>query len=199
MTKIKICGIKRMEDINYINNLQPDYAGFIFAKSKRRVDMEFGKNLIKQLSSNIKKVGVFVNEDYKKVEEFALKLNLDVLQFHGEEDSEYIRKFKGCTIWKAIKVSNNESLENINKVCCDKFLLDNSVAGSGESFDWNLLNNKISGSSIILAGGLNINNVEDGIRKINPFAVDVSTGVEVDGCKNFNKIKEFIMKVRALE
>ena len=131
MTKIKICGITRFEDIEYLNELMPEYAGFVFAKSKRRVDMEHASNLIKNLSYDIKKVGVFVNEDPIKVLDIAEELKLQVLQFHGDENQEYINKFKGYEIWKALKINNIESILDIKNYKCEKFLLDNSIAGSG--------------------------------------------------------------------
>ncbi|MBC8062085.1 MAG: phosphoribosylanthranilate isomerase [Clostridiaceae bacterium] len=198
MSKVKICGIRRPEDIEYINELQPDYMGFVFAKSKRRIDKEHAFILTKNLSENIKKVGVFVDEDSKTVLEIAEKLKLQVLQFHGEENQEYIDKFKGYEIWKALRINNSESISQIRNYTCDKFLLDNSIAGSGEKFDWNLIKEKIQGASIMLAGGLTNKNVEQGILQLKPYGVDVSSGVETDGFKDYKKIKDFIRKVRKL-
>ena len=196
MTKIKICGITRFAHIEYLNELQPDYVGFVFAKSRRRVDKEHAFNLIKNLRSDIKKVGVFVDEDPLKVVEIAEKLKLQVLQFHGHENQEYINKFKGYEIWKALKINSLESISKIRNYKCAKFLLDNSIAGSGESFNWGLVQEKVEGSSIMLAGGLTSENVEQGILKLNPYGVDVSSGVETQGFKDYKKIKEFIRKVR---
>ena len=198
MAKVKICGIRRLEDIDFLNELQPEYAGFVFAESKRKVEAEFALSLINRLNKSIKKVGVFVDEDYKKVENIALWLGLDVLQFHGNETKEYIDYFKKFDVWKTVKVTNTNSLDNINNYSCDKFLLDNSIAGSGKTFDWELIKNKKLGDSIILAGGLDSSNVQSGIMKLNPYAVDVSSCVECEGFKDFNKIKEFITKVREL-
>lgn len=198
MTKIKICGITRVEDIEYLNELQPQYVGFVFAKSKRRIDVKHAFNLIKNLNGDIKKVGVFVDEDPLKVVEIADKLKLQVLQFHGHENQEYINKFKGYEIWKALKINSLESISEIRNYKCAKFLLDNSIAGSGESFNWGLVQEKVEGSSIMLAGGLTSENVEQGILKLNPYGVDVSSGVETQEFKDYNKIKEFIRKVREL-
>ena len=198
MTKIKICGIKRIEDIDYLNELIPEYAGFVFAKSKRQVDKDQAFNLIKKLRYDIKKVGVFVDEDPTVVFEIAEKLQLQVLQFHGHEDQEYIDNFKGFEIWKALKINTPESISKIKNYNCEKFLLDNSIAGSGESFNWDLVEKKIDGSIIILAGGLNSKNVNQGIEKLSPYGVDVSSGVETDGFKDYLKIKQFIKKVREL-
>ncbi len=198
MSKVKICGIRRMADIEFLNELQPEYAGFVFAESKRKVEAEFALSLIKRLNKSIKKVGVFVDEDYKKVENIALWLGLDVLQFHGNENMEYIDYFKRFDVWKTVKVTSANSLDNIKNYSCDKFLLDNSIAGSGNTFDWELVKDKNIGDSIILAGGLDASNVQSGIMQLKPYAVDVSSGVESEGYKDFNKIKQFIKKVRDL-
>jgi len=198
MTKIKICGITRFKDIEYLNELQPEYAGFVFAKSKRRVAMEHVINLIKNLSGDIKKVGVFVNEDPIKVLAIAEGLKLQVLQFHGDENQEYINKFKGYEIWKALKINNIESIYEIRNYKCEKFILDNSIAGSGKSFNWEHVQDKIDGDLIMLAGGLASENARQVILKLNPYGVDVSSGVETDGYKDYKKIKEFIRKVREI-
>jgi phosphoribosylanthranilate isomerase len=196
MTKIKICGIARLEDIDYVNELQPEYVGFVFAKSKRRLDVDEAINLIRNLRLDIKKVGVFVDEDPLKVLETAENVKLQVLQFHGHEDQEYINKFKGFEIWKALKINNSQSITEMSNYKCAKFLLDNSIAGSGESFNWELARGKIDGSSVMLAGGLTAQNVQKGIMLLNPYGVDVSTGVETNGYKDYEKTKKFIKKVR---
>lgn len=198
MTKIKICGIRRFEDIEFLNELQPEYVGFIFAKSKRRVKKEHAFNLIKNLNKDIKKVGVFVDENPIKVVEIADKLKLQVLQFHGHENQEYLNKFNGYEIWKTLKINNLESISEIRNYTCGKFLLDNSIAGSGEIFNWELVQEKIEGSIIMLAGGLTNENVEQGILQLKPYGVDVSSGVETEGCKDYEKIRKFIRKVREL-
>lgn len=198
MTKIKICGIRRLKDIEYLNELLPDYAGFIFASSKRHVDKEHAYDLIKNLHKSIQKVGIFVDEKPDVVLEIADKLKLQVLQFHGHENQEYINKFNGYKIWKAFEISNALSISKLDNYKCSKFLLDNTSSGSGENFDWNLAEKKVDGRNIMLAGGLNSENVEQGIIKFKPYGVDVSSGVEVNGFKDYNKIKEFIKKVREL-
>ncbi len=198
MTKIKICGIRRFEDIAYLNELQPDYCGFVFAKSKRRVDVEQVSHLIKKLSADIKKVGVFVDEKPQKVIGIAEKLKLQVIQLHGSENQGYINKLKGYEVWKALKISNLESIEEIVNYKCEKLILDNSMAGSGQSFKWEFVQQKVEGSLIMLAGGLTSENVQQGIMQLNPYGVDVSSGVETQGFKDYRKIKEFIQKVREL-
>lgn len=198
MTKIKICGIRRQRDIEYLNELQVEYAGFVFAKSKRRVDMEEAFNLIQKLSSDIKKVGVFVDEDPLKVIEIAEKLKLEVLQFHGHETQSYINKFKDFEIWKAIKIISSKSISEVRNYKCERFLLDNSISGSGEIFKWELVQQKVKGSQVMLAGGLTSENVAQGIIQLTPYGVDVSSGIETQGFKDYEKMKKFVRKVREL-
>jgi phosphoribosylanthranilate isomerase len=202
MVKIKVCGLKRPEDIDYVNELKPEYIGFVFAKSKREVTLEQAKSLKEKLDKGIKTVGVFLNRDIEEVKTIAASVKLDVLQFHGDETQEYIDNFKNYECWKAETVSDIEDLEKLKDYNVDAFLLDSCVkgarGGTGESFNWESFKGIGEKYKIILAGGLDAGNVREGIRIIKPFAVDVSSGVEVDGVKNFEKIKEFIEKVREI-
>ena len=196
MTKVKICGLKRIEDIDYVNELKPDYIGLVFANSKRKVEVEQAKELIARLDKSIKPVGVFVMEEPEKVRHIAEEAGLQVLQFHGNESYEYLEKFQDFEVWKALKINEEFDFNSLNYDLCSKYLLDNVKPGSGETFDWKLVDNKIKNQQIILAGGLTIENVQEGIKALKPYGVDVSSGVEVQGLKDFNKIKEFINKVR---
>ncbi|HHW57626.1 MAG TPA: phosphoribosylanthranilate isomerase [Clostridia bacterium] len=202
MAKIKICGLRRKEDIEYANELKPDYVGFVFSKSKRQVNLEQALYLISLLDKNIKTVGVFVNEPVEEVLKIAKTLNLDVLQFHGEETQEYIDNFKNFTVWKAIRIKDREDLRktkefDVNALLFDTFSKGN-YGGTGETFNWDVLKVFKLSLPIILAGGLNENNVEEAIKVVNPYAVDVSSGVETEGYKDFNKMKSFIEKVRGI-
>lgn len=199
MTKIKICGLRRIEDIEYANELHPDYVGFVFSLSKRKISCAFAKMLIGNLDPTIKSVGVFVDEKIDFVIDVATSLNLACVQLHGYENESYIKDLKKVTtaeVWKALKIRSADDISF--ETVADKILLDSSIGGSGIPFDWNLLENFQFKKDIVLAGGLNILNVEDGIRKIRPYAVDISTGVESDGYKDFTKMKKFIEKVRSL-
>lgn len=202
MVKVKICGLKRIDDIEYINKLCPDYAGFVFAKSKRQVDLNLAHKLINRLDKNIKTVGVFVNESIENVFEIAETLKLDVLQFHGDETQDYIDNFRGFTVWKAIRVNSKNDLEKTKQFITNAFLFDTlalkDYGGTGKTFDWNILKDIKFDIPIILAGGLNADNVTEALKIINPFAVDVSSGVETEGYKDFNKIELFIKKVREI-
>lgn len=212
MTKIKICGITRFEDVDYVNKLLPDYIGFVFAPSKRQVHINQAKKLIASLNKNIKTVGVFVNEDCEKVKYIAKTLKLDVLQFHANEDNIYIENFKGLNIWKTISISvadkNNimedqKKINTINNYPINAILMDSYIkgisGGSGTGFDWSIIKNLVIGKPIVLAGGLNPENITQAVKLVNPYCVDVSSGIETNEIKDFEKIKKFINKVRLLK
>ena len=207
MTKIKICGLKRTEDIEYVNELLPDYAGFVFAESSRRISLKEARKLISLLDKNIKTVGVFKDEEIEKVRYAAEYLKLDVIQLHGSEDADYIKKLSDYKVWKAVGIDPkaaclDQSINALDEYEIDGILLDSSVegvkGGTGVSFQWDIINNRNIRKKLILAGGLNPENVENAIRKAKPYAADVSSGVEEDGVKSYKKIKKFIEKVRKM-
>ncbi|MEG6566218.1 phosphoribosylanthranilate isomerase [Thermoanaerobacterium saccharolyticum] len=205
MTLVKICGIRRAEDIEYINNFKPDYAGFVFAESKRKVDVNTAYNLIKNLDRQIKKVGVFVNEKVSVVKDIAAYLNLDVLQFHGDESQDYIDNFDDYTVWKAIRISVKSDVFRLQDYHADGILLDSKIkgfyGGSGVKFDWNLVKDVKDNlkCKIILAGGINPDNVLKAVEAVRPDVIDVSSGVEVDGFKSYQLVKDLICKVRSVK
>jgi phosphoribosylanthranilate isomerase len=204
MTKIKICGLKRIEDVQYVNKYLPDYIGFVFAESKRKVTMEQAAELREGLDSRIKAVGVFVNESLDKVVEIAEKCRLDAIQLHGDEDGLYVEKLKGSIksveIWKAIRVKDESSLLLLNEYKVDAFVLDAFVEGAyggvGKVFDWKLAKLAKEYGRIIVAGGLSVDNVSGAVELVMPYGVDVSSNVETDGVKDELKIQGFIEKVR---
>ena len=202
MVKVKICGLRRKEDIEYANELKPDYVGFVFAKSKRQIEVEQALDLISLLDKEIKTVGVFVNEPVENALKIAQTLNLDVLQFHGDETQDYIDNFKNFTVWKAIRIKDKEDLEKTKQFKVNSFVFDtltkNEYGGTGKTFNWEVLKGFELNVPIILAGGLNENNVEEAIKIVDPYAVDVSSGVETEGYKDFKKMKSFIEKVRGI-
>lgn len=193
MTRIKMCGISRMCDIEVINQLKPEYVGFVFAKkSKRYVSFETAKKLKEALDPGICAVGVFVDAP---VEEISMLLNdniIDIAQLHGDEDEDYIGQLRKCSnhpIIKAFCIKGKEDIAAIEQCSADYVLLD-SGAGSGECFDWNILN-EIQ-RPFFLAGGLHADNVGDAIRMLQPYAVDVSSGIETNGVKDEKKMKAFM-------
>ncbi|WP_446899607.1 phosphoribosylanthranilate isomerase [Clostridium sp. LBM24168] len=199
MIKIKICGLRRIEDIDYVNKYRPDYAGFVFSKSRRRINLEQGKKLISNLNSNVKTVGIFVDESPDYVESISNALKLDIVQFHGSEDNKYMKCFNKFEIWKALKVRDKSDILNLNYEYADGIVLDSSTAGSGKSFEWSIARDFKFDGDLILAGGLDPENVESAVRIVNPDIVDVSSGVETSGYKDPDKIKKFILKVRNIE
>jgi phosphoribosylanthranilate isomerase len=190
MTRLKICGLFREEDILSANMTLPDYAGFVFAKSRRQVTREKAKELKRLLSPSIEAVGVFVSEDIDRIIEIINDGTISIVQLHGDEDDEYIRRLKAridAVIIKAVKPENREDVRNAEKSSAD-FLLFDSGAGTGRVFDWSLLEGVQR--DYFLAGGLNKENVEEAINVLHPFAVDLSSGVETDGFKDLEKMKE---------
>lgn len=191
MTKIKFCGLKTLDDIYYANEILPEYIGFVFApKSKRFVTPAQAEKLHNALSKKICAVGVFVNEKLSTVAELLNAGIIDAAQLHGNEDDDYIKNLRGLSnnpIVKAFKVhAAEESLAD--------FILIDAGAGDGKVFDWSLIKNLRR--EYFLAGGLTPENVGDAIKLLNPFAVDVSSGIETNGKKDFKKMTAFAEVVR---
>lgn len=199
MTKIKICGLKREEDILYVNQLKPDYVGFVFAPSKRQIDSYQAKELIDILDKDIKTVGVFLNTPFEKVKEIAEYCNLDIIQLHGDESPEYCNAFDR-EVWKAFRIKDTNSIKNIDDYTTNGYLLDTYVkgefGGTGETFNWDLVATLSSKKQVILAGGLTESNINEAIQIVKPHVVDISSGVETNGYKDFYKMKKFIERVR---
>ena len=194
MKKIKICGLKRREDIEYVNKYQPDYIGFVFAGKKRKLTYDQVVDLKKYLTSSIQVVGVFVNEDISFVEKLVKEHVIDLVQLHGQEDQKYIQALKekvDVSIIKAIQIKNEDSFNEHYDV--DYYLYDHGTGGTGESFDWSML--KEVDKPVFLAGGINLLNIDDALKK-NDYALDVSSGVETDGFKDEKKIKKIVRRVR---
>lgn len=201
MTKIKICGLKREEDIAFVNEYLPDYVGFVFAGEKRRIDDETARKLKLLLNPVIPVIGVFVNEDINHIVKLLKENIIDMVQLHGDETSEDITKLKklvDCPIIKAVHVRSTEDITKAKDLPVDFLLLDTYVdgmhGGSGTEFDKSLIPDKMG--RYFMAGGLNASNLNDVLEKYSPYAVDLSSGVETDGFKDKNKIKEVIEIVR---
>nr|WP_315023325.1 phosphoribosylanthranilate isomerase [uncultured Aminipila sp.] len=197
MTKIKICGLSRISHIDYVNEAKPDYIGFVFAKSKRQVTYEAAWNLRKSLNKEITAVGVFVNEPLENIAAIVKSHIVGMVQLHGDEEETYIKRLKQIIkvpVIKAVKVEKSLDIEKAEESSADFLLLDSGAGGTGESFDWSLIK-KVS-KPFFLAGGINVTNVEIGIKMTNPFGIDVSSGVEEEGKKSKQKILEFIRRVR---
>lgn len=203
MSRIKICGLKRECDIDYVNEFLPDYIGFIFANTKRYVSPELAKTLKARLDSRIKAVGVFVNEDLNTVCAIADSGTIDLIQLHSDENEEYINTVKARTgkpIIKAVRVKSSEQVLAAEKLPCDYLLLDTyrkgSYGGIGESFNWELIPKTLS-KPFFLAGGLNSENILQAENTVKPYCLDISTGVEENGFKSREKIEEIIKIIRS--
>ena len=197
MVKIKICGLKRLEDIDIVNKYKPDYIGFVFADSKRIVSHELASELKSNLDSEIISVGVFVDASQEEILELYDKGIIDMAQLHGHEDEKYIVSLKEKTnrrlqIINAIEMSEGIDLNECADTQADYLLLD-SGKGSGKTFDWRLIRKDLK-KEFFLAGGLDISNICQAIREFEPYAVDLSSSLETDGFKDENKVKE-IMEV----
>ena len=197
MTRIKLCGLSRCCDIEAANELKPEYVGFVFAqKSKRYITTEKARELKRILSPDIQTVGVFVKEKPECVAELLNKGIIDIAQLHGGEDEDYMNKLRQLTdkpIIKAFRITSAVDIYKAEQCRADYVLLD-SGAGTGTVFDWELIQN--IKRPYFLAGGLSPENAEDAVKKLTPYAVDVSSGIETDGVKDKYKMAAFIAAVR---
>lgn len=203
MTKIKICGLTRIDDTIWANKLMPDYIGFIFTQSKRYICPEKAKKILDKLNPNIKTVGIFVNPTEQYIKEILSKCPIDIAQLHGEETPKFCTKLN-LPVWKAFRMKSKATLEGIKSYDVDAILLDayheTSYGGEGISFPWQWANDLDTyNKPLVLAGGLTIKNVEQAIKTLHPKVVDVSSSVETDGKKDSTKIKKFIRKVQQID
>ena len=203
MIKVKICGITNKEDALYAAGCGANALGFIFyEKSPRYIEPDDAKTIIAALPPFVTTVGVFVNKDFNDIRDITLLTGVTVVQLHGDESPSYCNLVEGKLI-KAIRVKSDSSIEGLKKYDVDAFLLDsfdkNSFGGSGLTFDWKLAEKAKQYGKIILAGGLTPDNVEEAVKKVAPYGVDVNSGVEKKpGIKNKNKVKEFIITSKAV-
>lgn len=199
--KIKICGLKRVEDALMVNEFEKiKYVGFVFANTSRKITIEKALEIKKNLRPDIKTVGVFAGQPMEEIIEIMEKADLDVCQLHSGETNEdcgFINK----TVWKSISVKDKERAEIAESYTnADGFVLDtfkkNQWGGTGETFDWSAVEDFSKNHFTILAGGINSANVNDAIEKVSPNIIDLSSSVEVDGFKNYDKIKEFMESLK---
>jgi phosphoribosylanthranilate isomerase len=196
--RIKICGITNKEDALAAAHLGADALGFVFAPSPRKISTERAREIIKALPPFVKTVGVFVDEDSERVSSIAARCGLDILQLHGGESVEYCSSFDRRVI-KAVRLQKQDELKNLSKYVnvVDALLLDtyvpNKLGGTGITFDWKLAVEAKRYGRIVLAGGLNPQNVAAAISMVKPYAVDASSGLERSpGVKDHEKLAEFM-------
>ena len=198
MTRIKLCGLTRPCDIEWANALTPDYIGFVFARRSRRfVSSERAKALREKLDSGISAVGVFVNEAPEVVSTLLNDGVIDIAQLHGGEDEDYIQALRALTdrpLIQAFRIDGVLDLQRARASSADHILLDHGAGGTGSAFDWTIL--KGFDRPSFLAGGLGPENVAQAVKALRPFAVDVSSGIETNGVKDYMKMTAFVNAAR---
>lgn len=199
--KVKICGITDMEIAKRACEYGADALGFVFAESKRKITPKRAEEIIQELPANVLKIGVFVNESVELIQKIADECGLTHVQLHGDEDNYQIRRLNIPSI-KSLGVTSESDMKNAQGYETDYILFDSPKekfhGGNGKTFSWELLGHmpKELRKKTILAGGLNALNIEEAIRTVRPYMVDVSSGVETEGKKDVEKIKQFIIKAK---
>lgn len=193
MTKVKICGLSTVEAVETAVLAGADYIGFVFAESKRQVSLEQAQELAKRVTGKTKIVGVFVSPSLEDLEEAIGQVPLDMVQIHGTFD-EVLIPLISVPVIRAIQLSDQEAQVSSQ---ADYLLFDAPVAGSGQTFDWDLLKDQKIQQDFFIAGGLTVDNVHQARETFQPYALDVSSGVETDGRKDIEKIKAFIEGAKA--
>lgn len=203
--KVKICGLRRLCDIDYVNQYRPDYAGFVLAPSRRQVTPAKLAELTAQLSPDIPAVGVFVNAPIEEIASLAEKGLIHIAQLHGDESPDYCKEVQRQgvrRIWKALRVRTEEDIHRMTayEAETEAILLDAFAAeaygGTGKSFPHEWLRSVPAGMPYFLAGGIQAETVPDLINTYRPYGLDVSSSVETDGMKDSEKIKRLLKAVR---
>ncbi|EJA0792234.1 phosphoribosylanthranilate isomerase [Listeria monocytogenes] len=200
---VKICGLKKVVDVAAAVDNGADMIGFVFAKSKRQVTVEAAHELAKEIPEGVKKVGVFVNPTEEELTAAIKGVPLDVVQLHGQEPAKQANR-TDVEVIKAFPVKDGKLPTNINDYPNAYILLDAPAeeyeGGSGKTFDWEKINrDMLTKNKLIIAGGLNAQNVQEAIKRFEPYAVDISSGVEKNGEKDPEKIKCFIKTAKGVE
>ena len=196
MTKIKMCGLRRREDIEYANRLLPDYIGYVFTeKSRRYISPEKAAELTRLLDKRVIPVGVFVNETVENIASAVRRGAVKIAQLHGNESEEEIKQLKsmGIPVIKAFRINSTADIERAEGSCADFVLLD-SGGGTGITFDWSLISGIMR--KFFLAGGITPENAAEAIKKLSPYALDASSCLETEGFKDFGKMSAFAEAVR---
>ncbi len=203
MAKIKICGIMKEQDIDVVNTALPDYIGFVFAQSKRRIDERNAKGLRMHLDPQIKVVGVFVNEEIGRIIKLCEAHVIDLIQLHGDEDEIYVKRLKYYTsneIIKAVRVRDFSDIERAMEFSCEYLLYDayheGIYGGVGKTFDWSMIRHM--NKPYFLAGGINSGNIARAIEQFNPYCIDVSSGTETNGYKDPKKILDIVARAKRI-
>lgn len=200
-TKIKICGLKRIEDVISVNVAEPDYCGFIFnvSGSRRSIGAEQLNILVDMLNPEIVPIGVFVNEKTDVILRIVRESGIRMVQLHGQENGEIIHTIQSkaqVPVIKAVSVRSKEDVRSAVLSPADYLLFDCGEGGTGQTFDWNLLED--IPRPYFMAGGIGTHNMEEVLRRFSPFALDVNSSVETDGQKDGKKILAAVRMLRTL-
>ncbi|GKV63866.1 MULTISPECIES: phosphoribosylanthranilate isomerase [Sporosarcina] len=200
MTKVKICGLMKAEHVKAAVDAGADAIGFVFAPSRREVSIQQAQKLAAIIPDAVLKIGVFVDASKEELQRTFKEVPLDYIQYHGEESPEFIREV-GLPSIKALAIQNEEDAKRAAVYDVDYYLFDTPgieyKGGSGKTFDWSLLEDAgVPLAKTILAGGLHAENVQEAIRQVQPFMVDVSSGVEIDKQKDSERIRTFIHRAK---
>lgn len=199
--KIKICGLRRYEDAEIVNEFEEiKYAGFVFAKSKRQVSIEEALEIKRYLRSDIKAVGVFADQDINEVIDIIEKTRIDICQLHSNEDNEFCKSIN-VPVWKSIAMKDSSSIkkaleyESVNGFVFDAYS-EKERGGIGKTFNWDIAKDFSKNYFTILAGGISADNIKKAYETVKPDVVDLSSSVEENGFKSRDKIRELIYTVR---
>ena len=200
-TKIKICGLKRIEDVISVNVTEPDYCGFIFnvSGSRRSIGAEQLNILVDMLNPEIVPIGVFVNEKTDVILRIVRESGIRMVQLHGQENGEIIHTIQSkaqVPVIKAVSVRSKEDVRSAVLSPADYLLFDCGEGGTGQTFDWNLLED--IPRPYFMAGGIGTHNMEEVLRRFSPFALDVNSSVETDRQKDGKKILAAVRMLRTL-
>ena len=194
--KLKFCGIRRPEDVAYVNEVKPDFAGFIFANTRRKITLEQAVEFRFHILPEIPVVGVFVNENPETIIHYVKGNAIDMVQLHGDETNDEILQIKeatGVEVIKAVRAKDVESIRKADAMECDYLLIDayqpGVYGGTGNAFDWTMIPKDLH-HPFFLAGGLNASNVRQAMQQVPAYALDISCGIETEGCKDLGKMKE---------
>ncbi|PID16072.1 phosphoribosylanthranilate isomerase [Sporosarcina sp. P34] len=196
MTKVKICGLMKPEHVQAAVDAGADAIGFVFAPSRREVTLEQAQKLAKLIPPSVVKIGVFVDETKEQLLKMFNEVPLDYIQYHGDETPAFIQQV-GLPSIKALAITSEDDVKLAATYDVDYYLFDTPgveyKGGSGKTFDWSLLGDVgVSKEQIILAGGLHAGNVQEALEQVNPYMVDVSSGVEIEKQKDSERIQTFI-------
>ena len=194
---LKFCGIFRDEDVEFVNKIHPDYMGMILSEGFRRtISYETAAKFSSKKSSGIKVVGVFVDESLEYIKKAVSQIKLDVVQLHGKENADMIsalHKELNIPVWKAVRVQTIQDVRNAEKLGADVLILEgyhpDVIGGVGITANWDLLCQANPKQPFFLAGGLCPENVSQAKEIVKPCGIDISSGIETNGVKDFEKMK----------